>query len=129
MEEKYDEYGSGNELSEDMFGSMPDAFIDRPAQIPLRRSRLKHLVDSCPMVVDRWVIYHHSNHFILYDKASKYCIYDAEYICHKDSGEPDAIVAVISRIRINQDAAQYPRDIGDDFDTVADIILKEGDRS
>ncbi len=123
MEEKYDEYGSGNELSEDMFGSMPDAFINRPAQIPLRRARLDHLVDSCPMVVDRWAIYHHSNHFIFYDKASKYCIYDAEYIYLKDSDEADEIVAIISRIRINQAADQYPQDIGDDFEVVADLIL------
>ncbi len=111
------------ELTDDMLCCMPDLHIDRPAQIPIRRSRMEYLEEHCPMVVDRWVIHYCPHHLILYDKVSKYCIYDAEYIVFNDSSVDDPIVAVVSKIRINQDSKQYPGDIEDDFEVVADTIL------
>ena len=61
----------------------------------------------------------------IYDKKTKFCIYDAEYINIEDKYEDtDPICAVITRIMINIDPNQHPSDI-DDFGTVADLLEKE----
>ena len=100
---------------------------ERPAQIPIRKSRLDYLLNGyVSKESDRWTIINQPDHFVIYDKKTKFCIYDAEYTLIKDQFEyPDPICAVITKIKINSDPNQHPSDIEDDFGTVADLLEKE----
>ena len=116
-----------SELNTKCFGEMPFQNYERPAQIPIRKTRLNYLLNEyVPKESDRWILINHSNHFVVYDKKTKFCIYDAEYINIEDKYEDtDPICAVITRIMINIDPNQHPSDIDDDFGTVADLLEKE----
>ena len=116
-----------NESNQKLYSEMPDNSYERPAQIPIRKSRLKYLLNEYyPKESDRWIMLNRQNHFVIYDKKTKFCIYDAEYIDYKDQYEdPEPICAVITKIKINIDPYQHPSDIADDFGTVADLLVKE----
>ena len=112
---------------EKYYSEMSSVNHDRPAQIPIRESRLKYLLnDYTPKETDRWIMFNHPNHFLIYDRQTKYCVYDAEYIdleIKQEDREP--ICAVITKMRINQDPNQHPEDIEDDFKVVAELLKNE----
>ena len=116
-----------SELNTKCFGEMPFQNYERPAQIPIRKSRFEYLLNEyAPKESDRWILINHPNHFVIYDKKTKFCIYDAEYIDYKDQYEDsEPICAVITKIKINEDPSQHPSDIEDDFGTAADLLEKE----
>ena len=116
-----------NESNQELYSEMSDNSYERPAQIPIRKSRLNYLLNEySPKESDRWIMLNRQNHFVIYDKKTKFCIYDAEYIGYKDQSEDsEPICAVITQIKINEDPAQHPSDIEDDFGTVADLLEKE----
>ena len=116
-----------NELNQKQYHEMSSQNYERPAQIPIRKSRLEYLLNEyVSKESDRWILLNQPNHFVIYDKKTKYCIYDAEYIEHEDKYEdPETIRAVITKIKINIDPNQHPSDIADDFGTVADLLVKE----
>ena len=96
---------------------------ERPAQIPISKSRLNYLLNEySPKETDRWIMFKHSDFFFIYDMKSKFCIYEVKYEGLEDS-EP--ICAVITKMRINQDPNQHPKDIEDDFKVIADLLEKE----
>ena len=113
-----------NELN---YHEMPSIYHDRPAQIPIRRSRLNYLLNEySPKESDRWIMFNHPNHFVIYDTETRYCIYDVNYVLfEKEYYEDNPIVAVIPQMRINQDPEQHPSDIKNDFDKVHNLIIKE----
>ena len=100
---------------------------ERPAQIPIRKSRFNYLINEhSPKESDRWIMLNQPNHFYVYDKNTKFCIYDAEYIYIEDQFEdPDPICAAIIKLKINSDPNQHPSDFEDDLGTVADLLVKE----
>ena len=100
---------------------------ERPAQIPILRSRLNYLLNEySPQESDRWIMFKHPNHFLIYDIKTKFCIYDAEYEAFEEQYEdPEPICAVVTKLRINQDSNQHPEDIDNDFGVVADLLVKE----
>ena len=106
---------------------MSSIYHDRPAQIPIRRSRLNYLLNEySPKESDRWIMFNHPNHFVIYDTETRYCIYDVNYVLfEKEYYEDNPIVAVIPQMRINQDPEQHPSDIKEDFSKVHDLIIKE----
>ena len=112
---------------EKYYFKMTDSIHECPAQIPIRQSRLNYLLyDYSPREADRWIMFNHPNHFLIYDMNTKFCIYDAEYIDFKDQYEdPEPICAVITKITFNTNPKQHPSDIEDDFGTVRDL-LKNG---
>ena len=114
---------------ENRFNRMSELNYIRPAQIPLRQKRFRYLIESyTPSTEDKWIMFHHPNHFIIYDGKSRNCIFDATYQFlsgHYDNdAEDDALVAVISEIRINTDTTQYPP-MEDDFGVLMNIITAE----
>ena len=114
---------------EKQFNSMPEQNYTRPAQIPLQKKRFRYLIESyAPSTVDKQAMFHHPNHFIIYDSVSRNCIFDATYQFlsgHYDKdAEDDALVAVISEIRINTDTTQFPP-MEDDFGVLMNIITVE----
>ena len=112
-----------NELN---YHEMSSVYQDRPAQIPIRGSRLNYLLnDYSPKESDKWIMFNHPNHFVIYNRESKYCIYDVEYMAIDSHEEDNPIVAVVSSMRINQDPRQHSSDDKDDFDKVHDLIVKE----
>ncbi len=71
-------------------------------------------------------MFNHLNHFVIYDRKTRFCIYDAEYTDFEDQvADPEPICAVIDKIRINEDPKQHPCDIEDDFCTLADLLEKD----
>lgn len=111
--------------NEQNYQAMPFNSYKRPAQIPIRKSRLVYLLNEySPKDTDRWIMFNHPNHFTIYDGETKCCIYEVEYMVFETPGvEENPIVAVISQIRINQDPEQHPNDVEDDFDNVSDLIV------
>lgn len=70
-------------------------------------------------------MFYHPGHFLIYDKNSRYCVFDATYISFdKQETSPDEIVAVIYEIKINKDTEKIPI-IEDDFGLLASLIEKD----
>lgn len=100
---------------------------ERPAQIPIRKNRFSYLMNEySPKETDRWIMFSHPNHFVIYDRSTKFCIYDAEYINYESNyEEPDPICAIVTKMRINTDPNQHPDDIEHDFMMVGDLLLED----
>ena len=112
---------------EDNYIQMPSDSYERPAQIPIKYRRLDYLLNEySPKETDRWIMFNHPNHFVIYDRKTKYCIFDAEYInLEAQDADPEPISAVIVKILINKDPEQHHGDIEDDFSTLADLLEKD----
>ena len=115
--------------NENDFQRMAEINYTRPAQIPISNDRYNYLVNLYqPDPDDKWLLVHHPGHFIIYNAASKYCLFDAEYTMLRKpsckSEEGSSIIAVITNIRINQDKSQFPC-IKDDFGLLVKLILDE----
>ena len=74
-------------------------------------------------------MFHHPGHFLIYDKRSRYCLYDATYIRLRETKdvceEKDIIEAVIAEIKINKDEKQKASVEKGDFGLLCDLILKD----
>ena len=74
-------------------------------------------------------MFHHPGHILIYDKISKYCIFDGEYLVFEKADahtlEEDPIVAVVFNIIINQDPLQFPDKGQNAFRLFADLILED----
>lgn len=113
--------------NEKNYNKMSSKYEERPAQIPLRKNRLDYLLSEySPKETDRWILFIHPNHFVIYDRETKHCIYDIEYVVfEKPYDEDNPIVAVIPKIKVNQDHEQHPIDIDDDFNKAFELIINE----
>ena len=90
-------------MDEKSFYTMSENNYIRRAQIPIRQKKYDFLVkEYSPDENDRYVMFHHPGHFLIYDSITRYCIYDATYIRLPDKGE-DAVAFVITEIKINKD--------------------------
>ena len=50
---------------------------ERAAQIPIRKSRFEYLINEyISKESDRWIMFNQPNHFVIYDKKTKFCIYE-----------------------------------------------------
>jgi hypothetical protein len=109
------------------YSEMSPMSQDRPAQIPIRKNRLIYLLNEyTPNESDRWIMFSHPNHFLIYDMKTRFCIFDAEYIDYEDHyPDQEPICAVITRIVINQDPNQHPSDIEEDFLVISDLLTKD----
>ncbi|WP_034450138.1 hypothetical protein [Butyrivibrio sp. AE2032] len=114
-------------IDEKNYSKMSSDNYERPAQIPIRYKRLDYLLNEySPKDTDRWIMFNHPNHFLIYDRITKFCIYDAEYIDYESQyKDPEPICAIIVKMKINKDPDQHPNDIKNDFMTVADLLEKE----
>lgn len=116
---------SADTLNGQEYYDMPSGYSERPAQLPLRKERFEYLLNQyLPKQSDRWVMFNHPNHFLIHDKSSGFCVYDAEYVLFEDSESDNPIAAVITSFRINQSSEQHPSDIVDDFDTIRELLTK-----
>lgn len=96
-------------LDENTYHGMSEKSYLRPAQIPIRRARFEYLVNEyTPNENDEWIMFHHPNHFVIYSGLTSFCVFDAEYVELPREDEEDPLIAVISKIRINQDKGQCP---------------------
>lgn len=65
---------------EEQFFSMSQENYTRRAQIPIRRSRYDYLLSQyLPDKNDRWIMFQHPGHFLIYDIESRYCLYDGVF--------------------------------------------------
>ena len=56
---------------------MSENYYDRPAQIPVSRERFDYYINQySPDGYEKWVIFLHLGHFVIYDKETKACMYD-----------------------------------------------------
>ncbi len=112
---------------EDNYFQMSSDNYERPAQIPIRYGRLDYLLNEySSKETDRWIMFSHPNHFVIYDRKTRFCIYDAEYTNFENQfADSEPICAVIEKIRINKDPEQHPGDIEDDFCTLADLLERD----
>ncbi len=117
--------GTNNLLNEKDFNRMPDDACDRPAQIPIIRERLDYLLNQyTPDSTKRWVMFHHPDHFVIYENATKNCIFDATYLeFDQIDGYEKGAVAVITTFRINR--SQFPDDVDDEFRLLVDLIHRD----
>ena len=105
--------------------NMPSIHYDRPSQMPIRKNRFEYLInDYSPKETDKWVMFNHPHHFLIYERETKNCIYDLEYLDLPSTEEFNPIVAVVSKIRINRDPDKHSGDNEDDFETVAELLEK-----
>ena len=111
---------------ESMFFEMSGEHYSRPAQIPISMKRFKSLTDSPPTEEGDWIIFSHPGHFMVYNKITGYCIFDATYVLlseiDDEQSAKDAIVAVVTEIVINQNNAQRPSLNRNEFTILANLI-------
>ena len=113
-------------INEADFNAMPSIHHDRPAQIPIRKDRLEYLIyEYSPKETDKWVMFNHPHHFLIYERETKNCIYDLEYLDLSSLEESNPIVAVVSKIRINRDSNQHMEEDIDDFSQANNLISKD----
>ena len=115
---------------EEHFIAMPEENYSRRAQIPIRLSRFNYLLNQyVPSKNQTWIMFQHPGHFFIYDKKSRYCIFDGIYLKFEketeDLLEDDPIVAVITEIIINQDPNQYPDLTRDSFSLFVNLITND----
>ena len=115
-------------MDESNFIPMSDKNYSRPAQIPIRTERFEYLTKIYkPEAEDgRWVMFHHPGHFRIYDRETRYCIFDAAYTILKnpEEGTPGDIVAVVTDIKISTDESRHEI-IEEDFRVIDDLIVTE----
>lgn len=70
-------------------------------------------------------MFNHPHHFFIYERETKHCIYDIEYLIITPLEESNPIVAVISNMRIYRDPNKHMEEVIDDFSKVKDLISKE----
>ncbi len=91
---------------------MPPSFLSCRTQIPILKDRFIYLTRHYRPNSEnsRWVMYHHTGHFMIYERETKCCIFDAIYMPFglPDNLPEDEIVAVIHEIRINQKEVSSP---------------------
>lgn len=79
---------------------------------------------------DNYIMFHHPGHFLIYDKKTKYCVYDATYAYFSGqrdkTTESDPIVAVVYEMKISLNDKHYYNKAGDDFGIVMDFVLYKG---
>ena len=111
----------------DTYYEISENNIVRRAQIPIRRQRFQELTNPTDDG-SRWDIVRMSDHFLVFDKTTRFCYFDATYmwIENKSSEDEDnPIVAVISKIKINNDYDQCPDMEDNDFGMFCRIVLGE----
>ena len=110
---------------EEEFLEMSEKNCTRSAQIPVRRSRFRYLTEEyIPKISDPYVLFYHPGHFLIYDTASRQCLYDATYLSFEDresSFEEDPIVGVIPKIVISQEDSCRVL-LNDEFHLLCDLI-------
>ena len=113
-------------VDESMFYEMPDQQYSRPAQIPISRKRYRCLTECTPTEEGDWIIFSYPKHFLVYNKTTRYCIFDATYVLFPENSneriEEDAIAAVVTNIQINQNDAQRSNLVEDDFTILASLL-------
>ena len=116
-------------LTENRFAPMPEETESRFAQIPITKERFEYLTDRySPQENDRWILFHHPGHFVIYDNSTGYCIYDAEYAMLRDpkkENDKEELVAFIPEFITNRNTVQFPAEIKDYFIFLADLISKD----
>ena len=113
------------EYKEEQFNKITDHSQFRHAQIAISKLRLNYLlVEYSPSVNDRYIMFPHPGHFLIYDTDSMRCIFDATYeiIVHSDPNTPeDEIAAVVSSMIIYEDETSM-KDGDDMFSLLVKLI-------
>lgn len=107
---------------------MSEKNYTRRAQIPIRAGRFEYLTEKYKPANDNnpWIMICRGNHFLIYDRATRCCIFDAKYEV-RDKTEPissDEIVAVISEITISVDESRHLI-IENDFRVLMHLVTEE----
>lgn len=71
-------------------------------------------------------MFHKPGHFLVCDKKSHYCVFDATYLMlgKANDAPPNEIVAVISEIKISKDETKHPI-MEDDLRLLDNLIERE----
>ena len=115
---------------ESKYSPISEKSYTRRAQIPIRFLRFKQLTESPRKALqhENWIMFHHPDHFLIYDIESKCCVFDATYTQLVKSpdlqAEEDPNVAVLYEMRISQDESKH-RIVEDDFGLIMDLVLKQ----
>ena len=111
-------------LEEDQYIPMSENNYTHRAQIPVRVDRFKYLTKEYKRHAgdSKWVMFHHPGHFIIYERDSKLCIFDATYQAGEDADKraDNEIGAVITEIRMPMNNI-----IDNGFRVLADLICKD----
>ena len=91
----------------------------RPAQIPIRKSRMEELKKgSCSSDDGEWMVFCYPERLMVYSTKTGYCVFDAAYIElpseNRKADEEDPIAAVVTNIYINQEEDQRPEGMDED---------------
>ncbi len=107
-------------LFEDQFEPMPENSDTRPAQIAISRDRFYYLVKEYkPSAGDEFVMFWHPDHFVIYENATRQCLFDANVFLRdsNDNINEDDVVAVVNKITINKEVT-----IENEFELLANLI-------
>ena len=113
------------EYNENQFQIITDKSHSQYAQIPITRTRLNYLLNEySPCTNDRYVMFSHPSHFMIYDTESMKCVFDATYeviACDDTNSLEDKISAVVSSMIIYEDETK--RNEGTDmFNLLVNLI-------
>ena len=113
---------NNNLINESDYFVMPATRETRSAQIPINAERFEYLTKHYTPGKNgsRWIMFHHPGHFMIYDKESRYCIFDGTYATVTDSD----LVAVVYDIRICPEEFRTMIFKGDGFDIFANLICE-----
>ena len=116
---------------ESAFFKMSDNNYSRRAQIPISSARFHYLTkEYSPENNNQWILFHHPGHFIIYNKNSRFCRFDASYIVLRKnedaSSVQDNVFAVIPEMIINNDSTQFPEQEEDgDISLLSDLLERD----
>ena len=114
-------------FDEKQYEQMPESARVRRAQIPISAKRFRYLTEEyAPDAEDAYVMFQHPGHFVIYDQASKTCLFDMSCLPlskeEKTRGDMELVV-VIPEFRINPDLLQDPH--VNAVGLASDLLLKE----
>ena len=100
------------QAQESQYNIMPALYNNRPAQIPIRADRFRYLTKEYSPGVDDsgWVMFHHPGHFMIYDKVTRNCVFDASYglLREPENLRDEELVAVVFDIRVYLEGINQP---------------------
>ncbi len=115
------------DVDEKHYSCMEEDAYYRPAQIPILRRQFTELTKDYYLSDDnRWIVFNHSDHFLVYSTNTHCCIFDAFYSMLNNDNEAkdkeDSIIAVIYNVKICANENQYLDDL--DCNDVFEILVK-----
>lgn len=112
-------------MNEADFKEMSDRSLERPLQLPIRSKRFRYLINEYqPKADDKWVMNRNNDHFLIYNTATKKCVFDAFYSAFEgDSDKDNDIKAVVFKYRYNKEELERINE-EDGFNLLVELISK-----